>query len=233
MLSIIVPAYNEEKLIGATLASIRAATADLTFPHELIVVNDASTDRTPQIAEEYGARVIHVEKRQIAPVRNAGAREAKGEFLLFVDADTLVTPALVREAWDAMQNGAVGGSVRVAMLGKTPFWGLVFLHAFSFIYFGLYQLGAGCFFFARRKPFEASGGFDERYFAGEETMLSMALKKHGKFRVLKGPVHSSGRKLELYTPSEFFRAVWKIARGGHGAVQKRDGLDLWYDGRRT
>jgi glycosyltransferase involved in cell wall biosynthesis len=87
MLSFVIPAYNEELLLGRTLEAIRTAAAASCEPFETIVVDDASTDRTAAIAAEHGARVIPVHFRQISRTRNAGARAAAGEFLLFVDAD--------------------------------------------------------------------------------------------------------------------------------------------------
>src|ERR1051325_852595 len=88
--SFIVPAYNEESLLGATLDTLRESASALAGGFELIVVNDDSSDRTPEIARERGIRVIDVKKRQIAAVRNAGAAVAVGEIFVFVDADTLV-----------------------------------------------------------------------------------------------------------------------------------------------
>src|SRR3954471_9994188 len=89
--SFIIPAYNEEALIGRTLDVLRESASRLTGGFEIIVANDHSSDRTPEIAREKGARVIDVKKRQIAAVRNAGASIAIGDILVFVDADTLVT----------------------------------------------------------------------------------------------------------------------------------------------
>jgi len=90
MLSFIVPAHNEELWIGKCLHSIRTAMATLGEPYEVIVVDDASTDSTPRIAAQMGARTIRVEHRKISAVRNEGARAACGEAFLFVDADTQV-----------------------------------------------------------------------------------------------------------------------------------------------
>src|SRR5690242_8827239 len=88
--SFIIPAFNEEALIGRTLDTLRESAACLQGGFEIIVANDDSNDRTAEIAREKGARVIDVKKRQIAAVRNAGASIAAGEVLVFVDADTLV-----------------------------------------------------------------------------------------------------------------------------------------------
>src|SRR5438105_516284 len=72
MISFIVPAYNEETELPSTLGAIRAATSGLSQPVEIIVVDDASTDATPEIAEQAGARVVSIHRRQIGAARNAG-----------------------------------------------------------------------------------------------------------------------------------------------------------------
>ncbi|HEX4779730.1 MAG TPA: glycosyltransferase family A protein, partial [Usitatibacter sp.] len=104
-----VPAYNEEAYLAATLESIHAAAREAGELYEIVVANDSSTDATSAIAGRAGARVVDVAKRQIAGTRNAGARASLGEFLVFVDADTHVHAALVRQALAALRSGAVGG----------------------------------------------------------------------------------------------------------------------------
>ena len=92
--SLIIPAYNEERLLGRLLDSADAARATYGCGGaiEVIVANNASTDRTAAIAAPRGCRVILVERRIIAAVRNAGARAARGAVLAFVDADAQVHP---------------------------------------------------------------------------------------------------------------------------------------------
>src|SRR5262245_10787235 len=109
MISFIIPAYNEEFLLDQTLRAVNDAAGALGGRFEVMVADDASTDRTASIALEHGARVVPGGHRQIAATRNAGARAASGEMLLFVDADTTVNAAAVRAAIGAMRKGAVGG----------------------------------------------------------------------------------------------------------------------------
>src|SRR5207253_897067 len=135
MISFIVPAYNEETELPSTLGAIRAATSGLSQPVEIVVVDDASTDATPKIAEQAGARVVSIHRRQIAAARNAGARAARGEYLFFVDADTRINPTHITDAIAALATGYTGGSARVLMDGFVPLWGRVFLRAFSVLYF--------------------------------------------------------------------------------------------------
>src|ERR1051325_9187994 len=95
MISFIVPAHNEEFELSSTLAAIHLAASNAAQPYEIIVVDDASTDATPEIAAQAGAKVIRINRRQIAAARNAGARAAQGEYLFFVDADTRINGAHV------------------------------------------------------------------------------------------------------------------------------------------
>ena len=84
MISFVVPAYDEERYLRPTLAAIHASARALGERYEIVVADDASADATSAIAREMGARVVHVEKRQIAATRNAGARAARGDRLVFV-----------------------------------------------------------------------------------------------------------------------------------------------------
>lgn len=232
MLSFIVPAYNEELELPRALAAIRLAADASQQPYEIIVVDDASTDATAQIAQSAGAVVVPVNYRQIAAVRNAGAREAKGNIFIFVDADTFISPGHVAGVRAALAAGCAGGGARMTTDGLVPLWGRVFVHVFSAFYFTAANLGAGAFLFTTRKNFEAVGGFDKRLFAGEEVFFSQALKKLGRFRLLADPVVTSGRKLRMHSARHILgRSVGLILRGKRG-VKSRDKLDLWYDGRR-
>src|SRR5438093_7721357 len=150
MISFIIPAYNEELELSATIAAIRAAASGAAQPCEVIVVDDASTDATPEIAAQAGAKVIRINRRQIAASRNAGGRAAQGEYLFFIDADTRINRAHVTGAIAAMRAGYAGGSARVTMDGLIPIWGRMLLLGFSPVYFGL-NLWAGAFLFTTRQ----------------------------------------------------------------------------------
>jgi glycosyltransferase involved in cell wall biosynthesis len=232
MLSFIVPAYNEELELPSTLSVIRAAAAASSEPYEIIVVNDGSTDATVAVAAIAGARVLTIHRRQIAAARNAGAREARGDILFFVDADTRIAPQHVSGALRALAAGCAGGGARVTTDGWVPLWGRVFVHVFSAFYFTAANLGAGAFLFTTRENFEAGGGFDEELFAGEEVYFTMALKKLGPFKLLREPVVTSGRKLRMHSARHILTRSFVIALGGKRAVQSRDKLDIWYDGKR-
>ena len=122
MISFIVPAHNEEAWIGRCLAAIRIAMEGIPEAYEVLVADDASTDLTPSLAEKHGARVIRVAHRQISAARNAGARQARGDTLFFVDADTLVNAHVMQLALRALRENAVGGGCVPRFEGRLPLW---------------------------------------------------------------------------------------------------------------
>lgn len=122
MTSFIIPAWNEAELIGATVDAIHSCARSLGEPYELIVADDGSTDETAQVAGQHGARVVTVAHRQIAATRNSGAKAASGEYLIFVDADTIVNETALRAALEAMRKGAVGGGAAVGLEENVPWY---------------------------------------------------------------------------------------------------------------
>jgi glycosyltransferase involved in cell wall biosynthesis len=231
MTSFIVPAWNEAGLIGATIDAIQSACRTLNEPCEIIVADDGSTDETAVIAARHGARVVKVSHRQIAATRNSGARVATGESFIFVDADTIVNATVVGLALDAMRKGAVGGGAAVSLDPHVP-WYAKAIMPFFVLGFRIAGVAAGCFLFCTRSAFEAVGGFDETYFSAEEIIMSRALKRQGRFVVLKHTVLTSGRKLRTHSVAEVWVFMIRLALRGPKGVRQRQGMDLWYAERR-
>lgn len=229
MLSFIVPAYNEELELPATLAAIGDAAQDRQC--EIIVVDDASTDATAEIARQAGAQAVSINRRQIAAARNAGAHAARGDLLFFVDADTRINREHVTGAVASLNCGYSGGSARVITDGAVPLWGRVFVKTFCTIYFAA-NLGAGAFLFTTRENFEKIGGFNEELFIGEEVYFSLALRKIGRFKILREPIVTSGRKLRMYSAGKVLGNMMTVICGGMRVARSREKLDLWYDGKR-
>lgn len=231
MISFVIPAYNEERLLGTTLGALHEAARAAGEPYEVIVADDGSTDRTATIAASLGARVVHVAHRQIAATRNSGAREARGDLLLFVDADTIVNEAVLRAAIRAVRGGAVGGGAAVRLDGRVPTYASL-LEPVVIRLFRAAGLAAGCFLFCTRSAFEATGGFDERLYGAEEIAMSRALKRRGRFVVLHEAVTTSGRKLRAYSGWELLRVFASLAFRGPASVRSRHGMAIWYGERK-
>lgn len=201
--SIIVPAYNEAAQLPRTLPAIQEAMAGVQATGELIVVDNNSTDDTAAIAAQQGAKVVFEPINMIAKARNAGAKAATAPVLIFIDADTTPSAALLNAALEAlMQPDCVGGGA-VVELDPPPSWLTRRLAGCWNIVSRLMGYPAGCFIFCRRDAFEAIEGFGENLYASEEIWLARRLKRWGKtqrprrrMRVLPVSIVTSSRKMD-------------------------------------
>lgn len=204
-LSVVVPAYNEAYELPATLRCLHEGLKAAGSSYDIVVVDNASTDATADVARAHGARVVGEAHRQISRARNTGARHTDGKYLLFVDADTWPSAALLSRTLAHLEAGACGGGALVEMAplpNRMYSRGLRLWNRLA----ARWSLAAGCFLFVRRDAFEAVGGFDERYYAGDEVILSRRLQRWGKrqgrpFIVIQEPaVRSSARKAQWFSP---------------------------------
>lgn len=236
----VVPAYNEEKLIGGTLRSIHsAATAfqERGWSYELVVCDNGSTDRTADLARAEGARVVHEPVRQIARARNAGAAAAMGDWLVFVDADSQPSPELFAAVGDAVAGGACLGGGSTVRMQDTRLW----LHAGTGLWNCISRACrwmAGSFIFCERRVFAEMGGFNEKLYAAEEIEFSRRLKSRARRErkrlviLHRHPLHTSARKAHLYTPWELTRFLLRTVLSGGRTLGSRQQCNIWYDGRR-
>ena len=231
--SIVLPAYNEEALLPATLGRLRDAMAGSPLRGELVVCDNNSTDGTARAAEAAGARVVFEPVNQISRARNAGARVARGRLLVFVDADTLVAAPLLHEALEVLASGrACGGGAAVRMEGVNGGVAGRMVWLWNAVSSGR-RLAAGSFVFVLREAFEAVGGFSERVYASEEIWLSRAVGRWGRTRGLPfvilrdHPVLTSGRKA-LWYPVPVLLAVMIGFLFFPFLVRSRRFCWLWY-----
>lgn len=232
--SIVVPAYNEEALLPRTLASLAEAMTATIATGEIVVCDNNSTDLTAERAREAGTRVVFEPVNQISRARNAGARAARGRFLVFVDADTIVAPELLGAALDLLQRGRVcGGGSTVRLEGADPD-SLVAAIVRSWNRLSRWRgLAAGSFVFVTREAFEAVGGFSERVYATEEIWLSRAVRRWGAARGLEfaildeHPILTSNRKSDWY-PAAVLLGSALLILVFPWAVRSRRLCWLWY-----
>jgi glycosyltransferase involved in cell wall biosynthesis len=239
-ISVVIPAFNEEKLIAATLRSIQdagAAFREFGWTMEIIVCDNNSTDATPALARAAGAKVVFEPVNQIGRARNTGAAAADGEWLIFVDADSRPTRELFAEVAGQIQSGrclAGGCTVRMDTRSLAGDWGVGFWNLTS----RSLKWMAGSFIFCNRAAFQEIGGFNRDLFASEEIDLSRRLKilarREGKKVVIlhRHPMLTSARKLTLYTRLEYLRFLRKIILHPRRTTTSREACNPWYDGRR-
>jgi glycosyltransferase involved in cell wall biosynthesis len=227
MITFVIPAYNEEACLPVTLDALLAAAKQVGQPYEVIVVNDASTDRTGVIARQRGVRVLDVHHRQIAATRNAGAREAQGDILFFVDADTQANARAIRAGLRSLKQGAVAGGCVFRYDGWIPWWARILLPICNSAG-RLLKVVGGAFLFCRRSDFEAIGGFCERYFAAEELAFVKALKRRGPFVIPWETVLTSNRKVRTMSLGRVLGLLFRVVVRGPESYLSREGLELWY-----
>ncbi len=241
-LSIIVPAFNEERLLAPSLAKIKKAAGVLEargWQWEMVVCDNHSTDRTAAIAAEAGARVVFEAINQIGRARNRGAEAATGDWLLFVDADSQPSEELFSRMLDGIESG------RWVALGTTlQFDQVDWLFALmAWIWKGWSVLAshmAGAFIAGNAQAFRAIEGFSLEYYVGEELDLSRRLSRWGKqqsprqrVRVLRGvPLLTSGRKAQLYSWGESARFLGQFILSPWATMKRKERCVIWYDGRR-
>ena len=239
-ISIVIPAFNEEKLLASTLHAIHASGAAFTalgWTVEIIVCDNNSTDATASVARASGARVVFEPVNQIARARNTGAAAATGDWLLFVDADSRPTPKLFADVAHEIQTGRYLAGGCTVQMDQRSFFGDTGVRIWNLIS-RITRWCAGSFIFCEAAAFRKIGGFNLALFASEEIDLSKRLKKlarqEGKKMVIlhRHPLLTSARKVSLYTGREYLRFFSRIILHPRKTVSTRESCEVWYDGRR-
>lgn len=231
-ISFAVPAHDEEHYLPAALDAIHASARPLGVPYEIVVADDASTDRTAEVAREHGAKVVRVDRRQIAAARNAAARASSGAIFIFVDADTLLNPDALQASLKVLESGAIGGGCLCRFDGKIPLYARCMINLIVPL-FRLANLCGGSMLFCTRSAYEASGGWDEAFFASEEIHFARTLKRLGRFSVARPLVTTSGRKFRTHSGFEILGSLLRLAFAGPGGLRNRQRLAIWYGPRRA
>lgn len=239
-LSIVIPAFNEERLIVRCLQSIAASLVENSTPaftSEIIVVDNNSTDNTANLARHAGAQVIFEPINQIGRARNTGAAVATGEWLLFVDADSVLNPELLADILRLIEDGKSVGCGSTLHMQGLPWWASWTLQLWTGASI-LFRWAAGALVVCRRDAFRDVGGFNQELYAADEISLSAQLKQWGRqrglqFRILRQhPLETSPRKVALYTGREIAGQILRVILHPRRTLQDKKQLSIWYDGRR-
>ncbi|HEX7724354.1 MAG TPA: glycosyltransferase [Candidatus Paceibacterota bacterium] len=221
MISIIIPTYNEEKIIGKTLSELKAK---LTLPHEIIVTDDKSKDRTAEIARAYADQVLVPEKkhRTISANRNYGATFAHGHYLAFLDADSTIADPNTFFTHAISQFEADPGLM--ALTGKIGVWPELetwsdrvvyfFFNATHYLKNNVFKMGEGSgkFQMMTRTAFDTVGGYREDLVTGEDGDMFGRLAKAGKTKYVGNLVvlHQGRRAHRIGWPK--LLCIWMIER---------------------
>jgi len=222
-ISVVVPAYNEELCLPETLGRIGEALSAAACASEVIVVDNDSRDATRRVAEEFGARVVAETEHNISKVRNTGARNATGDVLIFIDADTLVPPELFRKIAAALEDEkCFGGAVAVEYADLRRTWMRFYLAGWKF-WGKVFNMAQGAAQFCRGRVFEELAGYDQSIFMGEDVEFYWRLSKFAKrnkgylYFVEEPNVITSARRFDkmslwktlLLTHPVFIRLTWR------------------------
>ena len=217
-ISLVIPAHNEEQFLPRLLDSIDVARHH--YRHgaetlEVIVADNASTDDTAAVARERGCRVVRVEERRIASVRNGGAEAARGDVLCFIDADSEIHP----ETFNAIEDSLATGRVVAGATGvRMERWslGIAATYALFMLMVWFLRMDTGVVF-CRREDFLTIGGYDERRFFAEDVQLLWDLRRVGRkrgqqlTRLRSFKALGSTRKFDLHGDWHFFSDLFRLA----------------------
>lgn len=235
-LSVIVPARNEEGSIGDCLESVAEAARRVDGDVTCIVVLNACTDGTERIARERGAVVTTCETRNLAAVRNSGARAASGDIVVTIDADSRMPANALFEVEKALTSGRyVGGGVPIVPERCSA--GILVTGVILMVLCLALGVPSAGMFWCYRRDFEAIGGFDESRHSGEDIDFARRLKRHGRgqhkrFGTLWNvKLRTSCRKFDEFGDWFFVRlclchpvTCWRALRGRAPELAER----YWY-----
>lgn len=183
-ISVVVPAYNEEKYLGATLQSIFSQN----YPkenYEVIVADNNSTDRTKEIATENGAKVVVCLQKGVSVTRQTGFEAAKGEILVGTDSDTLVPSDWLSKINKVFQDEKIIAVTGSATMNSKSFFNrslakYLFPVSMSAMFLLRKQALNGFNFAVRADALKTVGGLDKNLVSAEDVDLGIRLAKIGK-----------------------------------------------------
>jgi glycosyltransferase involved in cell wall biosynthesis len=230
MISIVIPAYNAEKTIAACLDSL-LAQAEPRDEYDIIVVDDGSTDATCEIAQARGVWVLTQANRGASAARNLGAQNARGEIVLFIDADCVADSRWIEAMTAPFTDPAivgVGGMKRTHQRGIVPtFIQMEFDYRYDQVsrhcYIDFIDSGTAAY---RRDIFLNCGGFDTHLADAEDVDLSYRLSERGDRMAFAADAvvfHQHPESLLVYLRRKFMYAYWRsLVYGRHPAKLASD-----------
>jgi len=176
--SVIIPAHNEEKLLPRCLESVRVASSFYRGAVEVIVACNRCSDRTESIARAFGCATLIDDSYCLARIRNLGAAKATGDVIITIDADSWMTPGVIKECTARLRSGRyVGGGAWIRPERISPGIFCSLLVVFPFV---VARGVSGGLFWCYKEDFDAISGFDESLVSVEDLDFAVRLKRHGR-----------------------------------------------------
>jgi len=193
MISIIIPAYNEQAKIGALVSFLK--TQSKGGDTEILVVDGGSTDETVKVAQLQGAKVFRSPQKGRARQMNFGAKNAQGDWLYFLHADTTPPPTFISDINQKIKEGFECGCFRLKFDYGHP--ALRFYSWFTRFDLDIFRFGDQSLF-VKKALFCKIGGFDEKLLVMEDQEIVSRLKSHAQFGIVKKQVTTSARKYQQF-----------------------------------
>ena len=216
--SVIIPTYEHAETIGACLDAVFAQTYS---PIEVIVVDDGSTDNTQEVLKQYVGKIISIkqENQGSNPTRNRGLQEAKGEFVIFVDADVIMVPDMLEKMKKSLdEHPEASYAYSGFSFGWKTFWGTAFsaekLKKMNFIHSTS---------LVRRADFP---GFDNAIKRLQDWDVWLTMLEHGKKGILvpgvlfKVGIHGTSRIGSAWLPKFAYQIPWNLSPWKPTSIKK-------------
>lgn len=203
--SIVIPAFNEEKYIVNTLFSLLKSEQKTEINYEVILVENNSSDKTAQLAENFkngmDLKIIHEKKQGRGAARARGFKEAKGQIVLSADADTIFYRGWIETLSSALKGNVIGVTTSCKINDSSPLKNVI-LNLLQPVSMVCYRLLLGHYWLSGfssgilKSVYQASGGFDPSLQSMEDIDLSFRVAKLGKIKFINKPVTFSGRRFK-------------------------------------
>lgn len=236
-ISVVIPAYNEERALAENVPRIREAldaSLETSGAYEVIVCDNNSSDKTAAVAEQLGCTVVLESVNQISRARNKGAEAANGEWLLFIDADSWPSPELIADIVPLLSDPNCIGCGATINVVDGPRWFKFALESKSWS-MRTFKWCWGAFILCRRDAFTEVRGFPTDYFFFEELEFIKRLKRLARKRAQKliilhkNRFNTSGRKATKYSFWTWMKFAITVVVSPRKAVRDKASANLWYD----
>ncbi len=217
-ISVIFATLNEEEYIGGTLRTLKKILNLCGVNAEIIVVDSSDNDLTSQIASCFADKVFRFSEKGLAKARNYGASKARGDIIVYMDADSVPQECIFSELLETFKDDNVVAAVTyVQTYDKKPtlaqkiFYAIdvTFIKACRKIQFLLKFYNRGDFFAVKKDVLNKVGGFDEKLSVMEITDFIVRVQRMGKVAVLNKPVYESSRRLKSWGFLKSHAYWWK------------------------